>query len=703
MTFENLNTLVREYLNPNDCEIIHKAYLYAQNAHESQFRKSGEPYIVHPLSVACILAEQKMPVDVIIAGLLHDVVEDTNISIEEIIELFSEDVASIVEGVTKLDNMPRLDSEQMIAENQRKVIVASAKDVRVIIVKLADRLHNMQTIKYMNENKQKRIAKETLDIYAPIAHRLGMYKIKWELEDLSFKVINKPMYDEIAEKINMKRSLREEFVEKVIKEVEQLLKDNNIDAKVYGRTKHIYSIYQTMKRKHKTFEEINDLFGFRIVVNEKSECYRVLGIIHNTYKPIPLSFKDYIPTPKHNFYQSIHTTVYYGDIEDELHRIEFQIRTQEMDNVAEYGVASHWMYKEENLDNAGKNNVDLQLEQFRQAINSLQDRDSQEFVTSLQDDFFAQSIIVYTPKGDVVELPKGSCVLDFAFYIHTNIGLHAVSAEVNGKSVSLYYPLDMGDIVRIITSDVADPDVASMQRVKTHRAKESLRKHFNYVERQELQLQGAKVLIELGHELNIKELTQRDNNNYLLNLALHYDIYDVDEFLYELGIGDIKISSVRDLLTKKDISEVSSDIVVVEDEKEIEYQLCRKCNPVPGDIIKACTYKFGSNYIIHRDTCHLVTNNPKQSYWTPMALNDTFEVTMSLVIADQLSALASIIADISSLGINITKIFFKMDLDQTCNGIIAINVHHIDDFNRVKELLKENKYVIAIQRNLDGN
>lgn len=697
MTFENLNEEVRSYLTPYNCESIHKAYLYAQNAHESQFRKSGEPYIVHPLNVAYILAKQKMPTNVIIAGLLHDVVEDTNITLQEIEDIFDKDVASIVEGVTKLDSMPSLDSEQMIAENQRKVIIASAKDVRVIIVKLADRLHNMQTIKYMNENKQKRIAMETLDIYAPIAHRLGMYKIKWELEDLSFKVINKSGYDEIKDKINMKRSQRDQFVDNVIKEVNNLLEANHISAKVYGRTKHIYSIYQSMKRKHKTFEELNDLFGFRIVVDDIPTCYRVLGILHNTYKPIPLSFKDYIPTPKHNLYQSIHTTVYYGQ-QDEGQRIEFQIRTEQMDQVAEYGVASHWMYKEGVEESHDGQLVDLQLEQFRQAVNSLQERNSQDFVNSLQEDFFAQSIIVYTPKGDVVELPIGSSALDFAFYIHTNIGLHAINAEVNGQSVSLFYPLKMGDIVKIITSEIAEPDMSYLHRVKTHRAKESLRKYFNNVERNELQLQGAKALSELARELNIKELANRDHNSYLQNLAMQFDVYDVDDFLYEIGIGDIKVSKIKELLTNTTISDKPSELVLIENEANCEYLFCRRCVPIPGDNIIACPYGLDHKFIIHRYNCSHITHTHLEAHWTPTALTEVFELTFELELKDQTAALLSIINDISNLGFNIVKIFCKQELNNVCKGEITINLNHLDEFNKLKQTLKKNKYILGIKR-----
>lgn len=699
INYEVLNKVISQYLPPNDCESIHKSYLYAQNAHQKQTRKSGEPYIVHPLSVALILAEQKMPATVIIAGLLHDVVEDTEIDNEEIKELFGEEICSIVDGVTKLDKMANLDVEDMAAENQRKVIVASAKDVRVIIVKLADRLHNMQTIKYMNESKQKKIAKETLEVYAPIAHRLGMYKIKWELEDLSFKVLNKNAYDDIAKKISMKRSVRDEFVDEVIEEVKGLLEQHKIKARVYGRTKHIYSIYQTMKKKHKAFEEINDLFGFRIVVDDLNDCYRALGIIHNYYKPIPLSFKDYIPTPKHNLYQSIHTTVLRG-VGEEQTRIEFQIRTEDMDKVAENGVAAHWAYKERDEEQNDKL-VEQQLRNFKDAVEALQERRSDKFVRGLQDDFFAKTIIVYTPKGDVIELPEKSCALDFAFYVHTDIGLHAVNAIVNDKVVSIFYPLEMGDIVNIITSDVAEPDVSYLSKVTTHRAKDKLNKYFSDVERQEIQLQGSRLLTDLGHELGIKELTKKNNEDYLLSLAVNFDVYEVEDFLYELGSGDIKLKDVRSILTKTDINDDLPE-VIVDDERDFEVKICRRCNPIPGDRIQACVFSL-NKFMIHREHCKYLTTESSEAHWSKKAEGELYDVVLKLIIKDENNALSSVLNDVSATGLWLSKVQFVSKYEEESEGLIAVAVHNKDQYEELKDRLKENKYILQVNRELYEN
>ena len=695
--FDTLLELINTYVTPNDRDAIHKTYKYALNAHDTQLRKSGEPYITHPVSVAIILAEQKMPTNVIMAGLLHDVVEDTNITKSEIEELFGEDVAKLVEGVTKLDAMPALDTEQMLAENQRKVIVATAKDVRVIIVKLADRLHNMQTITYMNEHKQKSIAKETIEIYAPIAHRLGMYKIKWELEDLSFKILNKNAYDDIAKKLNMKRSQREEIINNVIGEIEEYFAEDHIGSSIYGRTKHIYSIYQSMKKKNKTFEEINDLFGFRIVVDNVADCYRALGVIHNKYKPIPLCFKDYIPTPKHNLYQSIHTTV----MTKQGFPIEFQIRTKQMEKVAQNGVAAHWMYKE---GDETFSEVDKQLQNFQQMVSDLNEHKSDKFLKNLKDDFFSKSIIVYTPKGDVIELPVGSTVLDFAFSIHSKIAFSAVNAVVNDTTVSLFCPLKMGDIVNVITSDIAEPDVSYISKVKTHRAKEALKKYFKNVEKQDIRLVGSKMLVDLGHELNIKELIDKEDESYLLNIAVYFDIYDVESFLYNIGVGEIKISQIKVLVSEEDILNEDVGDVIIEEHIDAEHIYCRKCHPVPGDTIVACELSSQNKYIIHRDSCKYIQQNSLETYWTKKAIQSKYSIPLTLTFEDVPQALASILTDLSSDGINIRSLLVRSDIDMDAEADLMILIHNIEDLDKLKSRVRKNKYVKRfIRRDNDHN
>ncbi|MBL0701744.1 MAG: bifunctional (p)ppGpp synthetase/guanosine-3',5'-bis(diphosphate) 3'-pyrophosphohydrolase, partial [Spiroplasma sp.] len=504
-SYEHLQETMNGYLNKVQVEEVHKAYLFSLHAHEGQYRKSGEPYIIHPIAVAQLLAEQNLPPNVLIAGLLHDVIEDTEVTSEAIIAKFGKTIDDIVDGVTKLGNIEGMSTDQAQSENHRKIILATANDIRVILVKLADRVHNMKTINFMNLAKQKVIANETLEVYAPIAHRLGMYAMKWELEDLSFRCLNREAYDEIATKINMKRSEREEFVENVLNSSRELLNKNGIEATVYGRTKHIYSIFASMKKRNKTFDELTDLFAFRIVVNSIPECYSTLGLIHENFRPIPLRFKDYIPTPKHNMYQSIHTTV----ITNKGVQIEFQIRTKEMDVNAEFGVAAHWMYKEDVKAGEIQDKINNQLGWLKQVVENNQELNSREFMSSVKEDYLSNSIIVYTPKGDVIEIPEGSTVLDFAYYVHSRIGHQAVSGKVNDGVVSLFYPLTMGDVVHVITSKVSEPSLSSIAKVKTLRAKDGLKKYFRNMEKQKLRNEGYKLLINYSKEhgiVDIKEL-----------------------------------------------------------------------------------------------------------------------------------------------------------------------------------------------------
>ena len=697
ITYETLSNIIKQYLSPNDCEIIHKAYLYAQTAHENQRRKSGEPYIIHPLAVACILAHQKMPIDVIIAGLLHDVIEDTDISLEEIRMNFNEDVANIVDGVTKIKDLSQLDSANKYSENQKKLLVASAKDVRVIIVKLADRLHNMQTIQFMNENKQKEIAKETIEVYAPIAHRLGMYRIKWELEDLSFKILNRHAYDEIAEKINMKRSERDEYVIKMIEKLEQIFKENDLNVKIVGRTKHIYSIYRTMKYKNKTFDEIHDLFGFRILVNTVNECYRVLGVLHSNFKPIPLCFKDYIPTPKHNFYQSIHTTV----LTQDGFKVEFQIRTFDMEDVAENGIAAHWKYKEGISNEEVKNLTDMRLANFKSIINNLTNKNSDYFMKSLKDDFFSETIITYTPKGDVIELPKGSCALDFAFYIHSKIGYSALNAKVNETTVSLFYPLKMGDVVNIITNELAEPQFSYIQKVKTHRAKEALKKYFNNLKRKEIILETTKNLVELGKEIECKKLIEKDEE-FLLKLAINFNVYDVEEFIYDIGIGNIPINEIKKIILdkKNDIIYKHLNDIIIDQKIDSDYVLCRKCKPLYSDDIIA-TNISKNKYLVHRNNCRNIIGDKIEAHWNNINNEKEYNIKVYLEILDRPNILIDILNLLSKHNIDIKNIYLNSDYDDHASGSISFLIKDIEQFKLIQEKILTNKNILKFDREKD--
>ncbi|MDY6232921.1 bifunctional (p)ppGpp synthetase/guanosine-3',5'-bis(diphosphate) 3'-pyrophosphohydrolase, partial [Peptostreptococcus porci] len=482
---EDLKKLINKILSYSpdaDCEKVVKAYYLSKKAHESQFRKSGEPYFIHPVAVANILADMQLDVDTICGGLLHDVVEDTEYEEKDIEEMFGKDVAILVDGVTKLGKIKYMTKEESQSENLRKMFLAMAKDLRVILIKLADRLHNMRTLEYMNPQKAKYKAQETLDIYAGIANRLGISKIKWELEDLSLRYLDPEGYYNLVKKVRMKREQRESYIEDIVKLLKENFTKSSIPCDVYGRPKHFYSIYRKMKIKDKSFDEIYDLIAIRVIVDSVKDCYGVLGIIHTLWKPMPGRFKDYIAMPKPNMYQSLHTTVIGSDGEP----LEIQIRTHEMHDIAEYGIAAHWKYKEGKSDEA-ISSVDERLQWLRRMMEWEKDvTDPHEFLDALKEDVFNSQVYVFTPQGEVVELPNGSIPVDFAYRIHSNIGNKCIGAKVNGKIVSFEYKLRNGDIVEIHTSSNSPgPSRDWLNMVKTSNARNRIRQYFKKERREE--------------------------------------------------------------------------------------------------------------------------------------------------------------------------------------------------------------------------
>ncbi|MDC2816434.1 bifunctional (p)ppGpp synthetase/guanosine-3',5'-bis(diphosphate) 3'-pyrophosphohydrolase [Leuconostoc suionicum] len=626
--------MVGQYMSESDTENVKKAYEWASELHKEQKRKSGEPYIIHPIQVAGILAELKMDTATVISGYLHDVVEDTTATLQDVRDNFGETIAQIIDGVTKISKIQYQSSQEQLAENHRKLLLAMSKDIRVIIVKLADRLHNMRTLGALREEKQKRIAKETLEIYAPLADRLGISTIKWELEDLSLSYIDPEQYYHIASLMNMKREERISYVQEAVDQINGAIKDLELSyVDVYGRPKHIYSIYRKMVDKHKAFEEIYDLLAVRVLTNSIPDTYAVLGAIHSKWTPIPGRFKDYIALPKANGYQSLHTTV----IGPDGRPLEVQIRTHHMHEVAEYGVAAHWAYKK----NRGSNkeaNVD---DNSQQALNVIQGilelqenaKNAEDFMDGVTGDLFSDRVYAFTPRGDVFELAKGAGPLDMAFSIHTNIGIKTTGAKINGRIVPLDYKIKTGDIIEIITSANAKPSRDWLEIVSTRRARNKIKQYFKQLDRED-NIAAARELLSKNlrdNNFNPSDILTPENIQETAD-KMHY--HTPDDMLAAIGFGDIAVPGVANKLTEK-IREANEEAATAELQREmleegheitrdetaftkrqkstaddiviagvdnLLVRLGRCCTPVPGDDVKGYITK-GRGISVHRVGC----------------------------------------------------------------------------------------------------
>ena len=716
----NLQTLkekIRKYypVTP-DWKLLEKAYRFAVNAHQGQKRFSGELYITHPLGVAIILAELELDMDTIIAGLLHDVVEDTDVTLEEIEQQFGDDIAMLVDGVTKLSKLEYKSKEERQAENLRKMFIAMAKDIRVLLIKLADRTHNMRTLKYLSSLKQQSISRETLEIYAPLAHRLGIYKIKWELEDLAFRFLERDRYYALADKLAKKRDEREAFIKQVIETLQPKLEEVNIKANVSGRPKHLYSISQKMKEQNKEFHEIYDLTAIRIIVDSIKDCYGALGIVHTLWKPIPGRFKDYIAMPKPNMYQSLHTLVMVG--KNEL--LEVQIRTWDMHRTAEYGIAAHWRYKEKK-DSKQDDEFEKKLSWLRQIMELQQDsKDASEFMENIKLDLFSDEVFVFTPKGDVIDLPAGSIPLDFAYKIHTDIGHRCVGARVNGRLVPLDYELKTGDIVEIITSKQGTPSRDWLNMVKSSGARARIRSWFKKERREEN--------VAKGREMVEKELRRQDldlalflKSSQLVEAGKWFNINSEEDLYVSVGVGAITpqqvVSKLKEEYRKKEglpereaIKEFTPPKKVGKTGKGVRIdgidnlllRFAKCCTPVPGDNIVGVVTR-GRGVSIHRRDCHNVKNSSAalkllDAEWEENA-EGLYPVEIEVTGMDSSHFLSDVVNAVAESKVNISALNARRTRDRLTSIRMTVTVKDINHLDNVISKINRVRDVYSVHRN----
>ncbi|RFB17647.1 bifunctional (p)ppGpp synthetase/guanosine-3',5'-bis(diphosphate) 3'-pyrophosphohydrolase [Bacillus sp. HNG] len=720
LTPEQVIEKAKVYLNDNDIEFIKRAYKFAEEAHKEQFRKSGEPYIIHPVQVAGILVDLEMDPYTIAGGFLHDVVEDTNVTLQEISDEFTPEVAMLVDGVTKLGKIKYKSQEEQQAENHRKMFVAMAQDIRVILIKLADRLHNMRTLKHLPPEKQRRISNETLEIFAPLAHRLGISTIKWELEDTALRYLNPQQYYRIVNLMKKKRAEREEYLDEVIREVKQHVEEVSIKAEISGRPKHIYSIYRKMVLQNKQFNEIYDLLAVRIVVNSIKDCYAVLGIIHTCWKPMPGRFKDYIAMPKPNMYQSLHTTVI-GPKGDPL---EVQIRTVEMHQIAEYGIAAHWAYKEGKQVNQ-QSSFEEKLTWFREILEWQNDAsNAEEFMESLKIDLFSDMVFVFTPKGDVMELPSGSVPIDFAYRIHSEIGNKTIGAKVNGKMVTLDYKLKTGDIIEILTSKHSyGPSQDWIKLAQTSQAKNKIRQFFKKQRREE-NIEKGKELVEKeirNLEFEVKEILTPEN---IKRVAEKFNFSNEEDMYAAIGYNGITAAQIANRLTDKlrkqrDLEQVAETIsevkqvpnrskrrdsgVQVQGIDNLLIRLSKCCNPVPGDEIVGFITK-GRGVSVHRADCQNVHTKDAQQRLIEVEwesnLNDRKEFNVEIEINgfDRRGLLNEVLQAVNETKTNISAVSGRSDRNKMATINMSISIQNVSHLHKVVERIKQIRDIYSVRR-----
>ncbi len=667
--------------------LIQKAYVYAASAHAGQTRLSGEPYLSHPLAVAHTLAELGFDEATVVAGLLHDTVEDTKATVEDLDELFGEDVADIVDGVTKISLIPFDSKEDAQAENIRKMILAMSHDIRVLMVKLADRIHNMRTLDFQKEHKQRRIAQETMDIYAPLANRLGLHRVKQILEDLSFKYLRPDVYKQITSWLEDNQMVERKIIDKVVDGIENLIKSNGLTGNVYGRIKHKYSIHKKMMQLSLTLDEMHDIMAFRVLVNDIKDCYAVLGLVHSQWRPVHGRFKDYISMPKANGYQSLHTTV----IGPEGERIEIQIRTNEMHAQAEHGVASHWLYKEKNKVST----KDLEQFSWLQEIFERQrdESDSKEFMHSLRLDLFKDEVYVYTPQGDVKELPEGATPLDFAFHIHTKVGHHCSGSKVNGKLVPLGTALKNGDIVEIITDQSRNPNRDWLKIVKTAKARSRIKHYLRTEERARALALGREMLEKEGRKVSLN-VAKALKGGQLAIVAQDMNFDGVDDLLASVGyahntprkvlnklyavLNPDAVSTAVENHTKVKVAKTVAGGVKLSGVDGVLIRYAKCCNPVPGDAIIGYISR-GMGVAVHRVDCPNVPNMEPERLisvnWDGEE-NKPYLARIHIIARNERGVIAQVTQVLAHENVNIDALSSKTMVDG--RGVIDVTMEVID-------------------------
>ena len=698
---ENLITMIEEYNPQCDVELIIRAYQYAESAHEGQYRKSGDRYFSHPVEVAKILIQMQMDSSTIAAGLLHDVLEDTPNSYEKMKSEFGVEIAELVEGVTKLTKMSFENKEEKQAENLRKMFVAMAKDIRVVLIKLADRLHNMRTLKYQSDDKKKEKAHETLEIFAPIAHRLGISRIKWELEDLSLLYMDPDGYYALVEKVAKKRKDREDFINLVIQDLRDKLGEFEIENEIYGRPKHFYSIYKKMVNQGRGFDEIFDFLAIRVLVDSIKDCYGVLGVVHTIWKPIPGRFKDYIAMPKPNMYQSLHTTV----IGPKGEPFEIQIRTWEMNQIAEYGIAAHWKYKE-NVTTKESTNINDKLAWLSQMMEwEKETKDPKEFMESLKIDLFTNEVFVFTPKGKVIDLPAGATPIDFAYKIHSDIGNKCVGAKVDGRIVPLNYKLKNGNIVEVLTSGNSNgPSRDWLKIVQSSQAKTKIKQWFKKERRDENIHKGKDMLEQNVKRMNVP-MQIAMNPKTLTAVAKRMSLQSEEDLYATLGYGGITLAQIlpkiREYIKKevpqedlekftpaspkKDVDKKKpmpkSQGVHVKDIDNIMVRFSKCCNPVPGDDIVGYITR-GRGVSVHRTDCLSLSESPEKDErlieveWDVETQID-FQAEIQINATDRKGLLREITQVLTDLKVTVNALNARTNKEQAASINIVIEIKDI--------------------------